>query len=106
MRDFGHSLNQLTEKLPVDIALRKSLRNLVQSQLALALKRLIAYHKGGEDIADAEKPLNDSGAEKAAPFEIFGEMAVKFSALRTADLSKDWTEDGADLGGLLRYYFR
>ncbi len=86
-------LNLLLEKLPSEIPLKDSLKNLVQSQLAPALKRLIAYHKGGVTITPT--PINDSSTEKAAPIEILGGVAVKFSALGDANLSTDWT-DGAD----------
>jgi hypothetical protein len=91
-------LNRFTEQLPEEIALRKGLRQLVQSQLAPALKRLIAYHKGGETIVDAERPLNDGPNEKAAPLRILGVDAVKWSELAAAGLSKAWTE-GMDWGG-------
>ncbi|MDF0651248.1 MAG: baseplate J/gp47 family protein [Nitrospira sp.] len=84
-------LNRFSEQLPEEIALRNALRQLVQSQLAPALKRLIAYHKGGETIVDAERPLNDVPHEKAAPLRILGRDALKWSELATANLSKDWT---------------
>ena len=84
-------LNHLTEKLPVEIRLKKSLQNLVQNQLHAALKRLIAYYKGGMSIDDLNKPVNDSSDEKTAPFDILGRSAVKFSELEAASLSKDWT---------------
>ncbi len=88
-------LNQLTERLPEEIALKKSLQNLVKQQLAPALKRLIRYHLAGQSFADNQKPLNGGNAEKAAPLEILGGAAVKFSALSAAGLSQDWT-DGSD----------
>jgi hypothetical protein len=91
-------LNRFMEELPEEIALRKGLRQLVQSQLAPALRSLIAYHKGGETIVDAERPLNDGSNEKAAPLGILGVDAVKWSDLATASLSKDWT-GGMDWGG-------
>lgn len=87
-------LNRFTEQLPEEIAPRNALRQLVQSQLAPALKRLIAYHKGGETIVDAERPLNDVHNEKAGPLRLLGVNALKWSALTTANLSKDWTGGG------------
>lgn len=83
-------LSRFTEHLPEEIALRNTLRQLVQSQLAPAFKRLIAYHKGGETIVDDERPLNDGPNEKSAPLRLLGESAVKWSELATANLSKDW----------------
>jgi len=91
-------LNRFTEQLPEEIAFRNALRQLVQNQLAPALKRLIAYHKGGETIVDAERPLNDGPNEKAAPLRHLGEDAVRWSTLARSNLSKDWTE-GVDWGG-------
>ncbi|NGZ08801.1 MAG: hypothetical protein CV088_05355 [Nitrospira sp. LK70] len=91
-------LDRFTEELPEEIALRNALRQLVQSQLAPALKRLIAYHKGGETIVDVERPLNDVLNEKAAPLRILGVDALKWSELATANLSKDWT-GGSDWPG-------
>ena len=89
--------DQLIKKLPEEIALKKSLQNLVRSQLAPALRRLIAYRKGGDtfDEDDEHRPLNTSAGEVAAPLTILGGSAVKFSELATANLSKDWI-DGAD----------
>lgn len=93
-------IDLLKEKLPPEISLGKALQNLVQSQLAPALKRLIAYRKGGEAIGDGEKPVNDTQTEKAAvevldgkqvPFRILGANAVKFNALSAATLSGDWS---------------
>ena len=71
-----------------------TLRKLVKGQLAPALQRLIAYHKGGEAIA-APEPLNSALNEKAAPWDVLGGTAVKFSTLKNADLSEDWTDGGA-----------
>lgn len=90
-------LDRFHEQLPEQISLRNGLRQLMQSQLAPALKRLIAYHKGGETIVDAERPLNDGADEKAAPLRILGVGAVKWSDLPTANLSTYWT-DGMDWG--------
>src|SRR4029078_3074239 len=69
-----------------------TLRKLIKGQLAPALARLIAYHKGGELIVDAERPLNSALNEKAAPSGVLGGTAVKFSTLKNSDLSKDWTD--------------
>jgi hypothetical protein len=62
----------LIKKLPAEIVLKKTLQNLVQSQLAPALNRLITYHKDGAEIRDEERPINDNADEKAAPIEILG----------------------------------
>ena len=43
--------DQLIKKLPEEVALKESLQNLVRGQLAPALKQLIAYYKGGADVA-------------------------------------------------------
>jgi hypothetical protein len=67
-----------------------SLKNIVRSQLAPALKRLIAYRKGGEAIVGPQAPLNDALNEKAAPIGVLGGAAVKCSSLSAADLSSDW----------------
>jgi hypothetical protein len=84
-------LDQLIERLPAEIALKRSLQNLVRSQLAPHLQRLIAYHKGGDSIVDAERPLNDSAHEVAAPLTILGGNAVKFSELAASNLSQKWS---------------
>ena len=95
-------LDQLAAGLPAENFLAGSLRNLIQGQLSSALKRLIAYRKGGEAITvpdpEPEKLINDSANEKAAPFRILGLDALKWSELATANLSKDWTK-GAEWGG-------
>jgi hypothetical protein len=84
-------LDRLVEQLPEDIPLRGAVRQLMQSALAPALTRLIAYHKGGETIVDAERPLNDGADEKAAPLRLLGVDAVPWSALAASNLSKHWT---------------
>lgn len=84
-------LNRFNEQLSEEIAFRNTMRQLVQIKLAPVLKRLIAYHKAGETIVDAEPPLNDSSHEKAPPLRILGVDAVKWSELAMASLSKDWT---------------
>ena len=89
------SFDQIVKNLPEEIGLKQSLQNLIRSQLAPALRRLIAYHKGGANIADAEKPVNESEDEQAAPLTILVEPAVKFSTLSTVVLSEEWT-DGTD----------
>lgn len=93
-------LNRFIEQLPEEIVLRNALRHLVQSQLAPALNRLIAYHKGGEKFVD-KKPLNDDRKEKEAPLRILGGDSAKWSKLATANLSKDWTK-GAEWGGYFK----
>lgn len=87
-------LNQLLETLPAEISLKDLVQNLVQRQLAPALRRLIAYYKGGNTLTP--RPINDSSSEKAAPLDILGKAAEKFSALAHANLSTAWT--GARIG--------
>ncbi len=101
-------LDILHKKLPDEITLKETLRNCIQGQLAPVLKRLLAYHKGGETIDEDEpdeelKLFNNSADEKAAPLPILGTPAVKFSALSEADLSKDWFRD-SDKTTWLSYY--
>lgn len=91
------NLDLLKEKLPEEIALKETLQNLVRTQLAPVLKRLIAYRRGGEDVPgdDFERPINDSANEKPAPLKILDGDAVKFSDLSAADLSEDWSGGAA-----------
>ncbi len=86
-------LNALLAAIPAEISFKDLLRNLVQTQLAPSLTHLIAYHEGGLTLTPT--PINNAGAEKAAPLEILGAMAGPFSDLQDADLSTDWT-DGTD----------
>ncbi len=90
--------DQIVKNLPEEIGLKKSLQNLIRNQLAPALRRLIAYHKGGhtDDFDDMNRPLNIPAEEVHAPLTILGRSAVEFSKeLAKANLSQEWT-GGAD----------
>ena len=77
--------------------LQATLRQLVRSQVVPAFRRLIAYHKGGESIIDAERPLNNPEGDPPKDVRIFGQKAVQWSNLPAEKLSSDWT-DGSDWG--------
>lgn len=97
-------LDRLAAELPGDLALKHTIHMLVQDRLAPALKRLIAYRKGGEAIVDPERLFNAGTDEKAAPMTILGRKAVVWSALETASLSKDWQRNGNTNGDWKNYY--
>jgi hypothetical protein len=82
-------LDTLQTTLPADLPLKGLLLNLIQSQLATGLGRLIAYHKGGAALG-----LLD---EAALPAEvaILGGPLVSFQQVRTDGLSAAWLPAGA-----------
>jgi len=78
-------LDSLKESLPPDIPLKGVLRNLIKTQLAPALGRLIAYYKAGNALGliNAVAP--------ASTVQILGQSAVKFDDVMTSGLSSDWS---------------
>ena len=83
---LARKLDVLKDGLPEEIALKGVLQNLIQSQLAPALQRLIAYYKGDPDhlIADAEPGI-----------DVFGGKTIIFSDIYQHGLSTDWITDNS-----------
>lgn len=84
-------LDELKEALPEELPLKKSLRNLIVSQLAPAFARLIAYREGGWTITDLQYPTNILADEETAPLALFGQPAMPFSQVKTSAYSGDWS---------------
>lgn len=94
---FGHLFNALgtlawqlevlKEILPKDIALKGVLQNTIQSQLAPALVRLIAYFKAAGSLADT------SGSDYG--WEILGAAIGQFPDAYQRNFSKDWFKNAA-----------
>ncbi|MBD2766354.1 baseplate J/gp47 family protein [Hymenobacter sp. BT664] len=82
-------LDALQATLPTDIGLKGLLLNLIQSQLATGLGRLIAYHKG----ATALNLLDEAAIP--AEISILGGPVVSFQQVRSAGLSRAWLPTGA-----------
>ncbi len=76
-------LDDLKDRLPVEIPLRSTLQNLIRMQLAPAFNRLVAYYKAG---------LNENlvNAEAAPDMTILRRPAVKFAEVLASGLSSDW----------------
>ena len=88
---LARRLDDLMRALPGDAPLRGTLQNLIQTQLAPALKRLIAYYKAGVGfgLVNAVVP----------PVQILRAPAVSFDSVLNAGpapaLSSDWSEGQA-----------
>ncbi|MCD2449921.1 baseplate J/gp47 family protein [Methylicorpusculum oleiharenae] len=90
-------LDRLKEGLPAESALKATLVNRIQTQLAPAFKRLISYYK--TDLAQAlPHPLV---ADIPADISVLGVNAVKFSEVLAAGLSKDWISGANDWAAYL-----
>ncbi|ACH39561.1 hypothetical protein Gbem_2553 [Citrifermentans bemidjiense Bem] len=77
--------------LPADLPLKSMLQALLQSQLALALNRLISYYK-----ADLALPQPDSLIAEAAPdLVVLGKSAVTFAEVYQGGLTGEWITDGS-----------
>lgn len=77
------------EEAPDWLTLRTNLQNLIQSQLAPAFRKLIAFHKAG---------VNLSVVINTAPtgeLEIMGEGAVSFATNVANNFSNDWITDSS-----------
>ena len=80
-------LDALKETLPPDQPLRAALANLIRTQLAPAMDRLIGYYKAGTaagDVGDAVPSPN---------VRVLGRLITTFSAVKGARLSRDWFDD-------------
>ena len=81
---LAKQLDLLKEGLPAEFVLKSTLKNLIQSQLAPALQRLIAWQKAGVtlsvivDVAPSES------------IKILGGLPEKFTDFLNSGLSKDW----------------
>ncbi|MDP2179848.1 baseplate J/gp47 family protein [Methylicorpusculum sp.] len=94
---LASQLDRLKEGLPADNALKSTLVNRIQTQLAPAFKRLISYSKA--DLAQAlPHPLV---ADIPADLSVLGVNAVKFSEVLAAGLSKDWISGANDWAAYL-----
>jgi hypothetical protein len=77
------AVDRLKESLPREIALRGTLENLIKTQLAPALARLIAYYKAG-DRRGLVNPVPPSPPILRRP-------GVSFAQFLTTGLSGDWS---------------
>ncbi len=86
---LAKQLDGLKEGLPAEMALKATLKNLIQTQLAPALQRLIAYQKAGVTL---------SLAADLAPSEsisIIGVLPDRFSKVLATGFSADWITNKA-----------
>jgi len=83
---LGQQLDILKEKLPAEITLKATLQNLIKTQLAPALKRLIAYYKAGvaRNLINAVAP--------SPTVQILRSPVVSFASVFGTGLSVDWSE--------------
>jgi hypothetical protein len=84
------------EDAPDWLTLRTNLQNLIQSQLAPTLQKLIAFHKAGITLSVV---INTA---PTGELKILGKSAAPFEANIAFNFSKDWITDGsADWNGFL-----
>jgi hypothetical protein len=92
---LAKQLDLLNEGLPTELALKGSLQNLIQGQLAPAFKKLMLYYRDGLNPDPAPPPDAPYQNDVAATFTILGEQK-KFTVIRNGGLSVDWiSEDSA-----------
>jgi hypothetical protein len=98
---LAKQLDLLKEELPAEITLKGTLKNLVRSQLAPGLQKLLLYYRDGltGDSPPQHRYLNDA----APAFPIMGEMPSPFKDIVSNGLSRDWIADdsSAEWGGYL-----
>lgn len=80
------ALDGFAQSLPDTVPLKGTVRNLIKTQLATALSRLIAYYKGG-----LQPPVVINAVAPSPQMRILRQTVVKFDDLLTAGLSADWT---------------
>lgn len=82
---LAQGLDALKEDLPAEIALKGILQNLIQTQLAPALRRLIAYYKAG-----VTRGVVNAAAPAPAPL-ILRRPVDTFASTLGTDFSTDWS---------------
>ena len=87
MASLARQLDNLKTGLPDDVALKGKLQNLVQTQLAPAFKRLIAYNKAGSTLGLIK--------DIAPKIQILRQDAASFGAVLSHGLSGDWSGGAA-----------
>lgn len=91
LSSLAKQLDVLKEGLPAEIALKATLKNLVQTQLAPALQRLISYQKAGI-VLGVVKDVAPTGS-----MQILGTLPDTFDKVLTSGFSTDWiTNNSAD----------
>ena len=88
---MARALDVLRNTLPEEIALRGALQNLITSQLAAGLERLIAYYKADLLLPEADRLL----AAGQPDLVLLGSPALDFSLVYREGLSGDWITNGA-----------
>jgi hypothetical protein len=86
---LAQALDAFKQSLPTEIALKGTLQNLIKTQLAPSLKRLIAYYKAG----DALGLINAVAPSPAV--QILRRPVIPFATVLGEELSGDWSEGAA-----------
>lgn len=86
---LASAIDRLRLALPESHSLRATVGNLVLTQLGPALKRLIAYFKGGKSLAVVDDSL------PSPPLRIMGVHARTFTSMLSEGLSPLWITDAA-----------
>lgn len=82
---LAQAIDQLAQTLPDEIALKGIIRNLVTTQLAPAMRRLIGYYRGGEQLTLVNE------VAPSPQLLILRTEAPSFADTLAAGLSEDWT---------------
>jgi tetratricopeptide (TPR) repeat protein len=88
---LARRLDALKEALPTEISLQGALQNLVQTQLAAAFQKLIAYYKADLALAPADRLI---GTVQPG-IVILGHKTMTLSQVLAEGLSTDWITDGS-----------
>ena len=95
---LAKQLDVLKEGLPAEIALKSTLKNLIQTRLAPALHRLIAYQTAGVTLSEAGVSLAVvADLSPSESINMLGVLPDRFSKVLAAGFSADWiTNKAAD----------
>jgi len=86
---LARALDWLAQTLPAGMDFKATLQNLIRTQLAPELARLIAYYKAGETLNLV------SAVVPAGQLKILGQPFVKFVDVLSGNLSTDWSAGAA-----------
>lgn len=90
---LAKQLDVLKDGLPIEVSLKETLQNLIQSRLAPAFRQLIAYYKADLNLPAPHPLVADTPAH--SDIAILGAMPIVYKDILNVGLSKDWITDGS-----------
>jgi hypothetical protein len=91
---LAQQFDKLKEEFSVEVALKEKLQNLIKTQLAPALQRLLAIYKADLNIL-IPPAVHPVIASQHPNLILLGRKTINFADVYTQGLSKDWITDNS-----------